>query len=320
MGTTTAPTGTTTFAPPLPAFRVAADGLNLRSAPRAGASTRLAVLHRDTRVQRVSGGRNDAWWEVDAPVGARVVRGFVAARFLKPEADFAPPPSSVAVRAVHLAEDRITVTRDSVGGAYAFPLGERGRPARAGDTPAERARSLRAIVRWLAVDRSRRYRRVGATTYCNIYATDFCYLAGAYLPRVWWTGKSLERLARGEPVTPTLGLTVQEMTANQLLGWLAERGDDFGWRRIVEMEEVQHAVNDGAVGVVCAQRADLNRPGHIAVIVPEDRGHRAPRRRDGTVAAPLLSQAGATNFRFGGTPPGFWTSPKFRDFGFWVHA
>lgn len=306
-----------------PSFRVNADGLNLRSAPRVTSSTRLGVLHRGTRVVRVAGADGDAWWQVEAPIGTLTVRGWVASRFVEREPVVAPPPPppppASRMLEVHLEQNRSSVTRDSVGGAYAYPLGEPNRPTRTGDTPAERATSLRAIVRWLAVDRSRRYRKVGLTTYCNIYTSDYCYLAGVYLPRVWWTERSLEKLARREHTNPVLGVTVQEMTANQLFGWLADRGDDFAWERVVDLDVVQARVNEGAVGIVCAQRKDINRPGHIAAVVPESTKRRAVRRSNGKVVTPLLSQAGVTNYQFGGTPPGFWTSERFRDFGFWVH-
>ena len=43
-----------------------------------------------------------------------------------------------------------------------------------------------------------RYKPKSRTTYCNIYAYDYCYLAGVFLPRTWWTGPALRRMRDGE--------------------------------------------------------------------------------------------------------------------------
>ncbi len=301
-----------------PEFRVAADGLNLRSAPSAATSaTRIAVLPRGAGVRRVSPADDPAWWLVSTVLAGTPVEGYVAHRYLEPADAFVPPPAHASVRAVHLREDRPDVTRDSIGSAYAYPLGEPGRPRRTKNaSPAERARELGEIVRWLDVERRHRYRRVGNTTYCNIYATDYAYLAGAYLPRVWWTGGALARLARGESVEVRYDVTVREMTANMLHAWLVDFGPQFGWRRTVDADALQRAVNDGAVGIVCAQRRDLERPGHIAAVVPET-GDRRATRSGGRVTIPLQSQAGTSNHGYCCTR--WWTNAKFRDFGFWMH-
>ncbi|HET7322493.1 MAG TPA: SH3 domain-containing protein [Longimicrobiaceae bacterium] len=315
-----------TLAPPIPAlavvgappYRVDADGLNLRSAPEVRRDTRLAVLTRGQSVFRTEISPDGAWWRVEAAVGGRRVEGWVAARYLAPDAAFTPAPAHRGIRAVHLAEGRASVTRESTGSAYAYPLGEPGQPRRDPARPtAERIASLGAIIDWLAVERSRRYRPHGGVTYCNVYAADYCYLASAYLPRVWWMGRALERLARGEPVTPGYDATVQEMTANRLYGWLCDYGADFGWRRTFSTDELQAGANEGEVGIVCAQRRDLNRSGHIVAVVPETEEHGAV-REGGRVRVPLQSQAGVTNHRY--CSKLWWGSARFRAFGFWLHG
>jgi hypothetical protein len=173
-----------------------------------------------------------------------------------------------------------------------------------------------------SVDRSARYQPVGRTTYCNIYAYDYGYLAGAYLPRVWWTQPALARLAGGEEVPVRYAETVTELNANMLYQWLLDYGADFGWTRTFDPTQLQAAANDGGVGVICARRADLNRAGHIAAVVPETAEHRAT-RRDGAVVRPLQSQAGTRCFRYDAGAQAWWTRggpAGFGAFGLWHHA
>jgi hypothetical protein len=204
--------------------------------------------------------------------------------------------------------------------ADAHSLNEPGQPGRSGATAAERCAELAAIVDWLAVDRPahRRYQPT-AVTFCNIYAHDYCHLAGVYLPRVWWLPAAIERLARGEAVEPMLGRTIYEQRANDLFRWLRDFGPRFGWRQTGTLTKLQEAANLGGVGLVVAlQRVD-RRPGHIVAVVPETDERRAKRDADGLVTAPLQSQAGRTNFRYGARA-GWWTSNDFADFAFWIHA
>jgi hypothetical protein len=302
-----------------PTHRVDVDGLNFRSEPVVAPRTRRAVLRKGDPVRRRAVAADAAWWEVDAMVGGRVVRGFVAHRYLVTEREHSPPPAARGVRPAMLAENRVSVTRDSRGGAYAYPLGEPARPSRSGSTADERARSLHEIVRWLAVDARARYSPQGSATYCNIYAADYCYLAGTYLPRVWWTGRALQRLAAGEEIAAEYDRTVTEQTANQLHRWLGDHGSDFGWERTTDLDDLQSAANGGGVALITGQRTDLQRPGHITVVVPERGELRAARTR-GRVAIPLQSQAGVTCYQFGCRPPAWWAASKYRDFGLWHHA
>lgn len=209
------------------------------------------------------------------------------------------------------------MTRQHDGGR-AFPLGEPGRPVRTGASAEEKAASLGAVIEWLGVDdpTHRRYPRQGSTTFCNIYAYDYCHLAGAYLPRVWWTGPALVRLGAGQAVEPLYGKTVEELNANRLLDWLIGFGPSFGWQRVFDAAELQAAANVGEVCVICAQRVQSGSPGHISAVVPETTTHRAARTSQSTT--PLQSQAGWNNFRYG--TPRWWKDPKFREFGFFRHA
>jgi hypothetical protein len=218
---------------------------------------------------------------------------------------------SLNIPAVHLTENHPMSRRDMISGR-ALPLGEAGRPTREAGAD--------AIVRYLAVETSPRYRRTTKSTYCNIYACDYCYLSGVYLPRVWWTAVALDRLAQGDQVPVRYGETVAELNANSLYEWLKDWGPRFGWQQVETEEQVQRAVNEGAVGVICAQRKLLAASGHIAVVVPEQAPAHMAERENGLVRLPLQSQAGAHNFCYSCGLSKWWAGAQFRAFGFFVHA
>jgi hypothetical protein len=298
-------------------YEVAVLGLNLRSTPRVARGNVRAVLPQGQRLERIAVAK-DSWWLVRAALRGVAVEGFVASRFLEPApAEVAPeqPMLTPGIPVAHLERDRPEVTRSSANGR-AYPLGEAGRPARPAGDPAARAEALTAIVEWLGVDNPnhRRWAREGNATFCNVYAHDYCCLAGAYLPRVWWTGSALAQLARGVVLLPRYGVTVRERNANALFDWLVDFGAAFGWRRTFEFDTLQEHANHGAVALVAAQRRELDQPGHLVAVVPETEVAMAT-RVDGRVVAPLQSQAGRSNHRY--TTDRWWTAPKFREVGLW---
>jgi hypothetical protein len=303
-------------------LRVDALALNLRSAPEVRAGTRVAVLPQGHPVTVAAEAAPSGWLRVETRLDGREVAGYVASRYVDVEPDdgAAPverdAPIAPAPPAVHLREGHAAARRDRTD-ARAFPLGEADAPAwPAEGTAAERAAALRAIVDWLDVERSARYAAAGASTYCNIYACDVCYLARAYLPRVWWSPAALAAVAAGATVAPRYGESLLELNANSLFAWLRGFGGGYGWRRLFDADALQREANDGHVGVIVAERTELNQPGHIAVVVPEGAGHSA-QRRDGAVVRPLQSQAGRTNQQYG--TPLWWTGARYREFGFWVN-
>ncbi|MEO8097304.1 MAG: hypothetical protein ABI811_06340 [Acidobacteriota bacterium] len=187
-----------------------------------------------------------------------------------------PIPKSIP--AVHLTENRDSATRQSQT-TRAFPLGEPNRPSR--------ATGLDAIVRYLDVEHSPRYQRTPASTFCNIYACDYCYLAGAYLPRVWWTSTALASFAQGRDVAVKYGVTVAELSANALYDWLRDFGPTFGWTQTTSLDVLQSAANAGQVAVICVQAAVLSRPGHITAVIPESAPTLTAQRQGETVLMPL---------------------------------
>lgn len=289
-----------------------------------------ALLPDGQRVRAVDAAPgNSRFLLIETTLQGALVRGFASRKFLVPDEDAAPidvavpaatPPTSGIV-AVTMPRRPGTVTRrrDPAG---AHSLNEPRQPTRSG-TSAEMLRAeSAAIVEWLAVDdeRHQRYQPRGGSTFCNIYAHDYCHLAGVYLPRVWWAQDALLRLQRGEPVAPLIGNTINEVRANDLFRWLAAFGLSFGWRRTGTLSKLQTEVNQGAVGLIVARRKEDGRSGHIVVVVPETAGLSAKRNAAGDVTAPLQSQAGASNFRYGKGRSEWWLGQEFAESAFWLHA
>jgi Bacterial SH3 domain len=299
-------------------FRVAATALNLRSTPRVEPTNRVAVLPQGTIVEKLSETAAADWWEVAATLQNARAQGFVNARHLAPASNPEPVAPARAAQAVHLREGRAEITRDS-GSGRAFPLGEPSRPRTPTGTAAERKAGLLQIIDWLDVENGARWRPTSVSTFCNIYAFDVCYLAGAYLPRVWWKSKALAALARGEDVVPRYDDTLHELNANALCDWFEDHGPAFGWERALDPNALQTSANAGGLAVIVAQRVDLNRSGHIQIIAPEH-GPFSARRTNGQVVMPLQSQAGSSNFRYGFLGRSRWwaVTTRFRKHGFWI--
>lgn len=293
-------------------YRVKSTELNLRSTPAIKPSNRLAVLAHGAVVTRMGNAQVQDWWRVTAVLHAVPVIGFVASRFLEP-VEAPPPEPATGVRAVHLTSDAAVVRASPDRRAY--PLNEPNQPQRSGPD----SDTLAAIVAWLRVERSLRYLPAAGQTFCNIYAYDYCCLAGAYLPRVWWTAGALADLRADRAVPVAYGTTVRELNANGLCDWLEDFGPEFGWNRTFSLDSLQNAANQGSVALVVARRADPNRSGHIVAVVPETASRRAV-RTGGAVTIPLQSQAGATNFRYSSATGAWWRHTKFSRFGLWMHS
>ena len=199
---------------------------------------------------------------------------------------------------------------------------EPGQPSRKGTTPEELRQSLHGIIAWLAVDKPAhlRYQPTPKSTFCNLYAHDYCHLAGAYLPRVWWTPDAIERLAHGEQLEARVASTVDEQRANDLFRWLRAFGERFGWRQTGTAAKLQAEANAGAVGLIVAMRKEDGKPGHVALVVPENADHSARRDASGVVVGPLQSQAGRRNFQYSAAVSNWWQGEQFSDSAFWIHA
>lgn len=332
----TPPPGTAPVPPPSPMtatgafFRVDVTfkPLNLREGPSESFKVK-GSLPDGHLVRALSGKKQNGFLEIETSLNGALLRGFSSAKFLKPvegpaeipvETPSTTPPAS-GITAVNL------LTKTGGGAkrtqpANALSLKETGQPSRTGETADELRASIAAILDFLAVDKPAhvRYQPHDGFTFCNIYAHDYCHLAGCYLPRVWWSAKAIKELAQGQTVEPRLGKTVDEQRANDLFRWLRDFGLEFGWRQTSTVTKLQTEVNQGAVGLIVARRVIDGKSGHMVAVVPEIGELRARRDAAGEVIAPLQSQAGVTNFRFGTSTAGWWRDEKFAEFAFWLHA
>lgn len=306
--------------------------LNLRRGP---GKTHEVVkkLSAGQLVRRIDGTAKAEWFEVEAIINDARFTGFVSSEWLKK----VTPPAAVPVPTPALAQPAattddappavlaprqpgtITRRKDPAG---ARSLNEDGQPSREGDTAEERVASIHKIMDWLDVanNNHKRYKPGNGKTFCNIYAHDFCHLAGVYLPRVWWRGPALVKLARGEMVQPLLGSTIDEQRANDLCRWLNDFGTAFGWRETASLTELQNAANLGAVCLIIARRKVEGASGHVVMIVPETDTEKASRNSGGEVTNPVQSQAGSVNFKRRRGTLEWYKHARFEEHGFWIHA
>ena len=304
-------------------LRVSSPELFLRHVPSTQGNVPIARM-REGQIVRLLGDAAAPWKRVRATIDGADVIGFASGRFMAPASTggvppAAPPLGAPSIPAVHFRPNNPASRRNSAAGR-ASPLAEAGRPvASPGATGSQRVAELNALVDWLDVQLSARWQPEGGFTFCNVYAADFCFLAGAYLPRIWWKDKALMAIARGVTPAVVYDETVRELRADDLLAWLSDFGPQFGWQRVFDASALQNAANGGGVGLVCADREASGMPGHITVVLPETASTPAVRDADGHVQLPVQSQAGSFNSsRFTGHSA-WWEHAKFRDRGFFVH-
>lgn len=296
--------------------------LNFRAQPRIASETLISVLPKGEAVFKVSDAEISGWWKVEVPA-LNNKEGFISSKFVEPIN--APPPQISLPKfpkdsKPHLTPKASTDSRRNSVHGRAFPLNEQGLPYRDISSAQSKFNSIYTIVDYLDVQNSKRYGPTSSSTFCNIYAYDFCYLNSVYLPRVWWMSKTISSIMSGNSLPVIYGQTVLELNANALFDWLLEFGDDFGWRRVYTMDELQDDVNqNGSIGIICAQNINSNHSGHISCVIPEDnqKGLRC-KRENSIVQAPLQSQAGRNNFKTFSL--NWWSNPlKFKGYGFWLN-
>lgn len=179
-----------------------------------------------------------------------------------------------------------------------------------------------AVVETLDVENSKRYEKKlnadGSTksTYCNIYAYDVVSALGGYLPRVWWMDAALKKVKKGEEVTPKYGETIREMNANSLNSWMNSDGAAFGWKKADNETSAQNAANGGRLVILLAANANPRRSGHVSVVLSETDEHKAKRTGD-DVSVPLQSQAGGTNYKYGGASA-WWKNANHTNGAAWI--
>lgn len=180
--------------------------------------------------------------------------------------------------------------------------------------------SIRQLIEKLDVIRSPRYQRTIEDTYCNVYSYDYCYFNNVYLPTVWWTDESLQKIAAGQDIAPIFNETVVPIYSSAIHDWLLKWGESFGWKRMTDLDEIQHKVNnEGGIGIICAKRKTVGLSGHIVPIVPETNVKKAY-RVNGVVLYPLQSQAGKLNYNyFSKARKDWWNHERYSSHVFYYH-
>ena len=320
-------------------YRVAAhSGLRLRSTPsRANASNIKGAYPQGTLVRFLEKSAQPGWWHVAVDQGGNSATGYMAASLLtpvaptptakpakpaKPRAATPTPapvlsPTASGIVAVHFPVPKGRTVKRSDSDGRIWPLNEASAPGRKAKRPAGKAKDLGKIISWLKVDSFARYLPQNAMTFCNIYAYDYCYLAGCYLPRVWWTQKAIQQLSHGQTVEIKYEDTVDEWTANMLYQWFRDWGTQFGWRATNSLDDLQTNANSGGVSIIVAKNSQGH--GHITAVVPEVGTFDAARDVAGAILRPLESQAGSKNYQYVTKSSRWWADPRY-SFGFWTHA
>lgn len=185
---------------------------------------------------------------------------------------------------------------------------------------ASKKESISRLIAKLDVENSIRYQRTVEDTYCNVYSYDYCYFSKVYLPTVWWTEESLEKLAQGQEVEAVFEKTVDRIYSSAITDWFSEWGPNFGWQKMFTAEEIQNKVNEnGGIGIICAKRREKGLSGHIVPVIPETDSHKAY-RENGVVLYPLQSQAGKLNYNyFSEVRKDWWNDELYSSFVFYYH-
>lgn len=294
--------------------------LNVRKEPIKKDGNILAVIPPDTVVLKLDEPQEKLpWFNVKVILGNTAVTGYASSAYLVATQLQLPQITAIqGIKPVHLPDNGKQVTRNDT--ARVARLNETGLVKvnlQEINNVSERITHIHEIIAFLDVEHSKRYAPGSGKTYCNIYAYDVAYCTGAFLPRVWWTKKAVESLLAGEDVAVKYGITVSEYTANMITDWFEKFGNDFGWKRLFTLTELQDKVNEGKLGIIVAQRIDTTRSGHIVAVVPETNTLKA--LRNGTeVVLPLQSQAGVKNKKYFTGYKWWEDKTRFKKFGFWV--
>ena len=295
-------------------YRVSnAKGMWIRKEPVISEETQIVLVPLGQSITRVGDTANPDWWRVQTTYKGIDFAGASSKKLMVADAEFVPPAGSNRITEVHLRRSSPVIRNQK--NLEAFALNEEPHPTRDAAGSPQKAEQLGKIVEWLGVSHNKRYLPDERGTFCNIYAYDYCCLSGVFMPRVWWTQEAINKLIAGQTVSPKYGVTVEEITANQLAKWFRDYGHIFGWRQTSSLTDLQTAANAGAVCLINARKVVGH--GHICAIVPETAAHKA--EWDGghaRVLRPLTSQAGRLVFEY---RPYLWWNDNYRDLGFWIN-
>lgn len=97
----------------------------------------------------------------------------------------------------------------------------------------------------------------------------------------------------------------QVLLANAQYDWLEGEGASRGWKEISGPVAAQTAANQGELVVATYRNHHDDKPGHIAIVRPDDKSDAAIRSE-----GPQIAQAGETNYRSAALSVGFAGHPS----------
>ena len=298
---------------------ITTSSLNLRKQPKIVDGNVLCVMPPDTIVEEIDTTVQENFKQIKAVLNNIAIEGYASQKYLQPTTKVLPTiENPLEVPAVHYPPGNRIINRNGTG--RVFPLNEQGLVKvdlkSLGDVEM-RKKSIHDVIEYLDVEHSTRYAPDSTNTFCNIYAYDVAYCLGAYLPRVWWTSDSIVKIQQGKEVPVEYDKTITELTANRISDWFDKFGSVFGWHRLFDLNVFQDEVNKGQLGILVAQRINMNNPGHIVAVVPETPTN-AAKRNNGQVIAPLQSQAGRANRKYFAANTWWEDQTRFKKFSFWL--
>ena len=273
-------------------YRVATSSIDLTdSVPTKNNSTIIAKIPFRHTVKLIEKTESN-WWKVKLLNTNK--EGFVAANYLEAFDTTLLKNSDIEIPNFEASS---LSTLDSKIETYK-PIGDTSIPFRDLTNLSSKLASIEKIIAILNVSKSFRYQKDEADTYCNVYTFDYCFFNKVYIPRLRWTDKAIAELEKGNEVPLIFDDTVRPFYSNYLFDWFVQSSSDFGWQKVDDVDTLQKMVNDnGGVGIISAKRFIIHKSGHIVVVVPETRDHKAF-RENGKVIYPLQSQAGYDNYNY----------------------
>ena len=132
---------------------------------------------------------------------------------------------------------------------------------------------MHQLAIYFNVEVSQRYQRVLKNekwlTWCNIAVYDWLSKLWPYLPHFDFDEETKKKIIAGATIKPVYGKNVRELSANMTYDWLREDGKKYhGWHEVDTAEQLQYLVDQGHIGVICAQQWNRRRSGHITMVLP----------------------------------------------------
>lgn len=282
--------------------------LNLRKDPAVKRNNIITVLHQNQKVEIIQDYPNN-WAQVKILKLSGYYVGCVNKKYLSPQKQSVPEFTNF--KPVHLITKKPILRNYNWGRAYPLSQEE--------IIPLEKhvVEDYYILINHLDVEKSARYKSTKKTTYCNVYAYDFAFLLGVYIPRVWWLESAINKIKENKPIEVIYGKTVREMSANRLFDWFRNYSLFYGWHQERDLTKFQLLVNKGNPGIICAKHKNPKRSGHITFCLPEYYEDKAI-YKNGVIIKPLQSQAGARNKEV--FADNWFTWKRFSDYGFWVNT